>query len=67
MHKQVRKLVREIEANGFTVAKAGRGGHAKVYNSEGGTVAVLPISPQRRGRWEQNLRAELRRRGVLPS
>lgn len=68
MHKDVRKLIREIEANGFTVSYGARSqgrGHAKVFSMNGGMIASIPISPGR-GRWEANLRSELRRRGVLP-
>lgn len=68
MHKDVRKLIRDIEANGFTVtygARAQGRGHAKVLSKSGGMVASIPISPGR-GRWEANLRSELKRRGVLP-
>jgi hypothetical protein len=68
VHKDVRKLIREVEANGFTVSYGARSqgrGHAKVLSSTGGVLASIPISPGR-GRCEANLRAELRRKGILP-
>lgn len=68
MHKDVRKLIRDIEANGYEVSYGARAqgrGHAKVLSSTGGVVASIPITPGR-GRWEANLRAELRRKGILP-
>jgi predicted RNA binding protein YcfA (HicA-like mRNA interferase family) len=64
-HKEIRELIREIEANGFTVVGPGKGGHFKVKNAQGGTVYTLPGTPSG-GRWKQNLRADLRRRGILP-
>lgn len=67
MHKDVRKLIREIEENGFTVtygARAQGRGQAKVVSPSGGVLASIPITPGR-GRWEANLRAELRRKGIL--
>jgi hypothetical protein len=63
MHKDVRKLIREIEANGFAVQQ-GRS-HLLIKAAGGGAIASLPLTPGR-GRWEKNLRAELRRKGVLP-
>ena len=67
MHKDVRKLIRDIEANGYTVTYGARSqgrGHAKVLSTSGGVIASIPITPGR-GRWEANLRAELRRKGIL--
>lgn len=69
MHKDVRNLIKEIEANGYAVSYGARAqgrGHAKVISTSGGVVASIPISPGR-GRWEANLRAELRRKGILPA
>lgn len=63
MHKDIRKLVREIEARGY-VCEQGRS-HILVRNSDGkGMVASLPLTPGR-GRWELNLRSQLRKAGVL--
>lgn len=64
MHKEIRKLIKEIEARGFTVEQ-GRS-HLLIKNADGagGTIASLPLTPGR-GRWEQNLRSQLRTRGVL--
>lgn len=63
MHKEIRNLVREIEANGYSVEQ-GRS-HMIVKAKDGsGSIASLPLTPGR-GRWEQNLRSELRRRGIL--
>jgi hypothetical protein len=70
MHKDIKKLIREIEANGYQVeagfrSKQGRG-HIKILGRDGkSAIASLPLSPGR-GRWEMNLRSELKRKGILP-
>ena len=63
MPKELRKLVRQIEANGYTVER-NTGRYYKVRNSDGNFVYALPATPGR-GRWLQNLQSELRRRGIL--
>lgn len=63
MKKELRDLIREIEARGYTVARD-TGRYYKVRNGDGGVVFALPATPGR-GRWMANLRAELRRKGVL--
>lgn len=63
MPKELRKLVKLIEANGFSVER-NTGRYYKVRNSEGKFVYALPATPGR-GRWLQNLQSELRRRGIL--
>jgi predicted RNA binding protein YcfA (HicA-like mRNA interferase family) len=63
VHKEIRELVRQIEANGFTVEPT-KGGHFKVKNANGGTVYSLPGTPGG-GRWKQNLVADLRRKGII--
>lgn len=63
MHRDVKKLIKEIEARGFVVEQ-GRS-HLLVRRPEGnGTIAALPLTPGK-GRWEKNLRSQLRQRGVL--
>jgi hypothetical protein len=63
MHKDIKRIIKEIEANGYTVDQ-GRS-HILVKGKDGkGTVASLPLTPGR-GRWEQNLRSQLRQRGIL--
>lgn len=63
MPKELRQLVKLIEANGYTVERD-TGRYYKVRNSDGALVYALPATPGR-GRWMKNLRAELRRRGIL--
>ena len=64
MNSEIRRLVREIERRGFT-CEQGRT-HINVKPPGGaGTIASLPLTPGR-GRWRQNLRSELRRKGILP-
>lgn len=63
MPKELRKIVKLIEANGFTVERE-NGRYYKVRNSEGNFVYALPATPGR-GRWLQNLSSELKRRGIL--
>ena len=58
MHKDVRNLIKEIEANGYAVSYGARAqgrGHAKVISTSGGVVASIPISPGR-GRWEASVK-----------
>ena len=62
MHRDLRPIAREIVAEGFTI-RQGRGNWLVVAPS-GGTAASLPLTPGR-GRWEKNLRAQLRTLGVL--
>lgn len=63
MHKEVREIVKQLEANGYTVEQT-KGGHLAVRNAEGNRVYTLPGTPGR-GRWKQNLLAELKRKGIL--
>lgn len=63
MNKEIRRLIKEIEERGFTVEQ-GRT-HIIVRSKDGaGAIASLPLTPGR-GRWEQNLRSQLRKRGIL--
>ena len=62
MRKEIREMVRRIESAGYTVEHGRK--HLKVRGADGKTVAHLPTTPGR-GRWKQNLRAELRRKGIL--
>lgn len=61
-NKALKVLIREVEAQGYVVTKHHRHYHVKTH--AGGFLATLPASPGR-GRWEQNIRALLRRIGVL--
>ena len=63
MNKDIKRLIKEIEANGYKVDQ-GRS-HIRVLGKSGnGIIASLPLTPSR-GRWEENLRSMLRRRGIL--
>lgn len=63
MKPEIRKLIKEIEANGFP-CEQGRT-HIRVLNRRRtGMIASLPLTPSR-GRYLMNLRADLRRKGVL--
>ena len=63
MKKEIREIVKLIEANGFTV-EGGGNRHYKVKNADGVTVAVLPSTPGQ-GRWRQNALADLKRKGII--
>jgi hypothetical protein len=63
MCKEIRRLIREIEANGYSVGQ-GRSHMIVKGKNGGGAIASLPLTPGR-GRWEANLRSELRHRGIL--
>jgi hypothetical protein len=62
MPKEIRRIAKELANNGYRVEQ-GRTHHL-IKAPGGGTVGSLSLSPGR-GRWEQNLRADLRRRGLL--
>lgn len=63
MHKDIKRIIKEIEANGY-VCEQGRT-HILIKGKDGnGTLASLPLTPGR-GRWELNLRTQLRQRGIL--
>jgi hypothetical protein len=61
--KDLRDLIRELEAAGWHVERTNKG-HYGVSNKEGKLVYSLPGTPGR-GRALQNLRAALRRKGIL--
>lgn len=65
MHKNVRKIIREVEAAGFVVDTR-KTNHVKIRNASGGLVCTVGARVGR-GRGEANLRAELVRQGVLPA
>jgi predicted RNA binding protein YcfA (HicA-like mRNA interferase family) len=62
MNKELKEIVRELEAAGYAVVPAGK--HQKVKNSEGKTIFTLPTSP-RGSLWKVRLTTELRKRGLL--
>lgn len=63
MSNELKRIIQELVSNGYTVIQ-GRT-HYLVKGPDGrGTLASLPTSPSR-GRWEKNLRSQLRRRGLL--
>lgn len=63
--KELQPLVRELEQAGYQVVRApGKGAHLIVQNEEGRRVYSLPSTPGR-GRALQNLRAALKRKGLL--
>jgi predicted RNA binding protein YcfA (HicA-like mRNA interferase family) len=63
MHKEVREIVRQLEANGYSVEQT-KGGHLAVRNAQGNRVYTMPSTPGG-GRWKKNLLAELKRKGLL--
>ena len=64
MSKEIRQLVKELAANGYSVDQ-GRT-HYRIRGQNGnGIVGSLPLSPGR-GPWDRNLRSDLRKRGLLP-
>jgi len=61
MHKETRHLLKAIEAQGFTVQRAGNG-HYKVRNAAGEIVAILSATPSD-WRSRKNELSRLRRAG----
>jgi hypothetical protein len=62
MNKELKQLIKRIEAKGYTVVPAGK--HQKVKNSEGKTIYTLPTSPSG-SLWRVRLATELRKRGLI--
>ena len=62
MDKELRKIVKRIEANGFVVAPGGK--HFKVQDAAGNTVYTLPGTPSGQV-WRGRLLSELRKRGII--
>lgn len=62
MNKDVKAFVAMLRRNGLTVERSG-GGHYRVRNADGATVAFVPFSPST-NRWRQNTIAQLRQRGI---
>jgi predicted RNA binding protein YcfA (HicA-like mRNA interferase family) len=62
MDKDLKKIVRRIERQGFVVVPAGK--HQKVKNSSGQTIYTLPTSPSG-SLWRVRLISELRKRGLI--
>ena len=68
MHKDLRPIVKELRKRGYTVAPT-RGGHYGIYSSEetGGALLHVMVGTPHGQRWQKNLRADLRRKGLLPT
>lgn len=63
--KELRPIVKELQDAGYQVERApGKGAHYIVKNNLGQRVFSLPSTPGR-GRAIQNLRAALKRQGLL--
>lgn len=62
MDKDLKKIIKQIEANGYTVEPGGK--HLKVKNATGGTVATLPTTPSG-SKWKIRLETQLRRDGII--
>ena len=62
MNKEVKKFVRQLERAGLTVERSG-GGHYRVRDAGGATIAFVPFSPST-NRWRENTIAQLRHRGI---
>ena len=59
MKKEVRDVINEAIAAGFTFNRFTGTGHYKLTHRDG-SVLVLPATPSR-GRWKQNARATIKR------
>lgn len=63
MKRETKQLIRMCEERGYMVVLSG-GGHLKVKNATGGTVATLPSSPSCPRSYRNTIR-DLKRAGVL--
>jgi len=59
VNKELRVLIKDLQGLGYTVRRDG-GQHLKVYTQAGACIYSLPNSPGR-GRWRQNLLADIRK------
>ena len=62
MNKELKKIVKLIEANGNAVVFGGK--HAKVKNPAGKTIYILPTTPSG-NLWRVRLLSRLRKRGII--
>ena len=62
MNKDVKAFVATLRRAGLTVERSG-GGHYRVRDERGATVAFLPFSPST-NRWRENTITQLRQRGI---
>ena len=63
--RELRPLIKEIKAAGYEVVRTpGKGGHLIVQTKDGRRLYALPSTPGR-GRALQNLRAALKRQGII--
>ena len=62
MNKDVKAFVAMLRRSGLTVERSG-GGHYRVRDPDGATVAFIPFSPST-NRWRENTIAQLRKRGI---
>lgn len=61
MNRDVKDLVRELEAQGFEVRRSKKN-HLKVYGLDGRLVTTLPATPSDH-RWKRNALSVLRKAG----
>ncbi|MFO7571114.1 MAG: type II toxin-antitoxin system HicA family toxin [Gaiellaceae bacterium] len=62
MNKDVKSFVAGLRRAGLTVERSG-GGHYRVRDADGATIAFVPFSPST-NRWRENTIAQLRKRGI---
>ena len=62
MNKELKEIVKLIEATGYSVVPAGK--HAKIKNAAGKTIYTLPTSPSGK-LWKVRLLSDLRKRGII--
>ena len=62
MRKEIKEIVKRLEANGYTVVPGGK--HLKVKNSHGATIYTLPTTPSG-SVWKVRLLRDLEKRGLL--
>ena len=62
MRKEIKEIVKRLEANGYSVVPGGK--HLKVKNADGATIYTLPTTPSG-SVWKVRLLRDLEKRGMI--
>ena len=62
MHKEIKEIVKRLEANGYSVVHGAK--HLKVKSPGGATIYTLPTTPSG-SVWKVRLLRDLEKRGLI--